>query len=361
MPASTSLIAALAGLATSGSPSPAPSLIDTNQPDCWTVKGSFCHWVYTTTGSSTLSNVANWFLAKPLTILLILLIAVLVRWLLHRVISRLAKQAAEGSVPGVLQHGPAAWLESTPLLSERRRQRAETMASVLRSITTGVVFTIAAVMVLGQLDIVITPLLASAGIAGVALGFGAQSLVKDFLSGIFMILEDQYGVGDVIDSGEASGTVEAVGLRVTRLRDVNGTVWYVPNGQINRVGNMSQGWARAVIDVGVGYGEDIAAVRDLLGATANEMYADPAWTELILEPPEVWGVQDLGADSVVVRVVVKTAPLQQWSISRELRQRIKAALDAAGVEIPFPQRTVWIRTPGAPESAAAQADADGTD
>ncbi len=346
MPATTSLLIGLAGVAASGSTSPTPSLLRMPGSPCWTQPGTFCHWVYTTTGSKWLSTVADWFVAKPLTILLLLLIAFVVRWLLHRFISRLARSAAEGAVPGMLQRAPTAWLESTPLLSERRRQRAETMASVLRSISTGAVFTIAAVMVLGQLNIVIAPLLASAGIAGVALGFGAQSLVKDFLSGIFMILEDQYGVGDVIDAGEASGTVEAVGLRVTRLRDVNGTVWYVPNGQINRIGNMSQGWARAVIDVGVAYREDLARVRELLAQAANELYADPDFSGLILEQPEVWGVQSLGVDSVIMRVAVKTAPLQQWSVSRELRERIKATLDAAGVEIPFQQRTVWIRTPG---------------
>ena len=140
------------------------------------------------------------------------------------------------------------------------------------------------------------PLIASAGILGVALGFGAQSLVKDFLSGIFMIFEDQYGVGDVIDAGEASGTVEAVGLRVTRLRDVDGTVWYVRNGEIQRVGNMSQNWARTVLDVSVAYTEDLQRVRRVLQEVAHDLWYDDEYRGKIIEEPEVWGVQSLDPD-----------------------------------------------------------------
>ena len=178
----------------------------------------------------------------------------------------------------------------------------------------------------------IAPLIASAGILGVALGFGAQSLVKDFLSGIFMILEDQYGVGDVVNVGEATGTVEAVGLRVTRLRDVDGTVWYVRNGEILAVGNMSQNWARSVLDISISYHEDVDRVTRILRGVAHEMWEDP----------------DYRPDAFVVRVVIKTAPLEQWAISRELRQRIKTRFDELGIEIPLPQRVIWQRDDSTP-------------
>ncbi|HZO65576.1 MAG: mechanosensitive ion channel family protein [Kribbellaceae bacterium] len=163
------------------------------------------------------------------------------RWLLHRVINRMARRTAGGTVPGVLARSRRAtkFVEEN-LLSERRQQRAETMASLLRSVATTVLASVLVVMVLAQLGFDILPVVASASIIGVALAFGAQTLVKDFLSGIFMILEDQYGVGDFIDMDEASGTVEAVGLRVTRLRDNDGTIWYVRNGEVMRVGNLSQ-------------------------------------------------------------------------------------------------------------------------
>ena len=161
----------------------------------------------------------------------------------------------------------------------------------------------------------LAPIIASAGIVGVALGFGAQNLVKDFLTGIFMILEDQYGVGDVVDLGEATGTVEAVGLRVTRLRDVNGTVWYVRNGEIMRVGNQSQNWARAVLDVTVGYDADLDKVQKILQEEATAMFEDERFHDVIIEAPEVWGVERFDKDGAVVRVVLKTAPLEQWEVA----------------------------------------------
>jgi small conductance mechanosensitive channel len=168
---------------------------------------------------------------------------------------------------------------------------------------------------------------------GIAFGFGAQNLVKDFISGIFMLLEDQYGVGDVIDMGEASGTVEGVGLRVTRLRAVDGTVWYVRNGEVVRVGNSSHGWARTVLDVPVAYGEDSERARALIETVARELAADPEWSEHVLEDPEVWGIEEVTAAAFVFRLVVKTEPLQQWAIARELRERIMRTFEAEGVQI----------------------------
>jgi small conductance mechanosensitive channel len=204
----------------------------------------------------------------------------------------------------------------------------------------------------------------------VALGFGAQSLVKDFLAGMFILIEDQYGVGDIVDVGElsatpVSGVVEAVSLRATRLRSVNGTVWHVPNGTILRVGNMSQQWARALLDVTVGYGADTDEAQAIIKRVADDVWQDPAWSGQVLEEPEVWGIEDLGADGVTIRLVVKTQPAEQFVVLRELRSRIKLALDDAGVEIPFPQRVVWVRRdPGTsadagPEDLDALADEPG--
>jgi small conductance mechanosensitive channel len=325
---------------------------------CWRDPGqveSLCRRTYDWTGSEFLARSSDWLVAKPAAILFILLIAVVARRLLHRLITRTAQRVGEGTVPLALQRGgAAALLADSPLVSERRKQRAETMASVLRSITTGVVFSVATLMVLAELGLDIAPLLASAGIVGVALGFGAQTLVKDFLSGMFLILEDQFGVGDVVDLGEASGSVEAVGLRVTRLRAVDGAVWYVRNGEVLRVGNMSQGWARAVLDLQVAAGSDLAKVRSIIQAEAHALAEDPDWSELVIEEPEVWGVEAMTADALVVRAVVKTVPLKQWDVARELRQRVKAAFDREGVQFPF-QRMMWMRAegPGAGEAGDA--------
>ena len=304
----------------------------------------------------------NWFLAKPLAVLGIILLAVVVRWLLHRLINRLTEEAVDGILPGKLSRRKVTAEDqkvtiSTTVAAARREQRAQTMGSLLRSISTGVVFTIAAIMVLSEIGVDVAPLIASAGIIGVALGFGAQSLVKDFLSGVFLVFEDQFGVGDVVDLGEASGTVEAFGLRVTRLRDVNGTVWYVRNGEILRVGNMSQNWARTVLDVPVAYDEDLHRVGELLREIAHGLWEDEDFKDVVIEEPEVWGVERLDPDAVIVRVVLKTAPLEQWTVARELRQRIKTRFDHEGIEIPLPQRVVWHRSgperDGAPDTAGA--------
>ena len=285
-----------ASLAPTATATPSPSPIAVPQVPCTAQPETLCgrtwNWLGRNEDYRWVAESAEWLIAKPFRILLILLIAFLARAVLHRVIERLSRRAVEGSLPGVLQRGRlTSLLETAPLLSERRKQRTETLASVLKSITSGTVFTLALLMILGELAFNIGPFIAGAGIAGIALGFGAQSLVKDFLSGMFMLVEDQYGVGDVIDVGEASGVVEAVGLRVTRLRDVDGTVWYFPNGEILRVGNKSQGWARAVVDVSVAYGSDIALVRRVLGKVAEDLYADEEFRDLVLDEPEVWGVE----------------------------------------------------------------------
>ena len=313
--------------------------------------GTFCDRVYDWTGSRPLAESADWLLAKPVAIVSILVIAAVVRWLLHRLIRRLAHRAAQGLVPGVLAKGKGHRLfEVSPSVSERRKQRADTMSSVLRSVTTGVIASVAFLMVLDVVGLPIGPLLASAGIVGVAVGFGAQTLVKDFLSGIFLILEDQYGVGDLVDTGlGTTGTVEAVGLRVTRLRDGSGVVWYVRNGEILRVGNHSQGWSTAIVDIAVAYTEDIPRVQHLIGETAVAMAAEDDWAEKIIEEPTVAGVESVTGNSVTIRVIVKCSPNEHWGVQRELRERVKAAFDRAGVQVPPP---VFPAAPTAPPSTS---------
>jgi small-conductance mechanosensitive channel len=227
--------------------------------------------------------------------------------------------------------GEAAAGVEVAMVAERRHQRVRALGQVLRSAASVTIFAIAGVTVLGDLGITLGPLLASAGVVGIAIGFGAQNLVRDYLTGIFMLLEDQYGVGDAISVGKVTGTVETMTLRITRLRDVNGVVWHIRNGTIDRVGNQSQGWARAVVDFPVPYTADLGTIRAILAEVADSAWSDPTLRAFMLEKPEVWGAQDVSSSAVTMRLVARTAPLRQWETEREMRARVKAALDAAGI------------------------------
>ncbi|MEU7002448.1 mechanosensitive ion channel family protein [Nonomuraea sp. NPDC046570] len=289
---------------------------------------------------STFANLfpnAVWapLVASAITIALILVIALIVRNIAQRLITRVVNRAAVGtSFTGRLRRGAPATDGINALLTERRKQRAETMGSVLRHIVSIVIMGTAILTVLDRLTIPIAPLLTSVGILGVAIGFGAQELVKDFIAGMFMLLEDQYGVGDVIDAGAAIGTVEAVTLRITRLRDADGRVWYVRNGTITRVGNESQGWSRAYLDVPVAYDADVPAVRELLKRVTDELWNDPEYKEsMIVEEPVVYGIEQISDTSVIFRVSARTLPSRQAEVARELRFRVKSALDSAGVPL----------------------------
>lgn len=309
-----------------------------------------CTTAYDLTSNQPAANVAQGVVGIGASVLGLLVFGLALRWVLHRLVDRLVERASQGVLPdrvtrpvdGETTRSRRSGVSDSPGFS-RRKQRASTMGTLLKSIITGVVAAIIVTMILASLGVNIAPIIASAGILGLAVGFGAQSLVTDFLSGVFMIFEDQYGVGDVVDLGEAVGTVEAVSLRVTRLRSVDGTVWYVRNGEILRVGNQSQNWARTVLDISVGYHEDLTRVRTVLAEVAHGLWDDEDYRHMVLEEPEVWGVQELGPDGVLVRLVLKTAPLEQWAVAREMRQRIKARFDHEGIEIPFPQRVVWSR------------------
>ena len=293
---------------------------------------------------------------KPIRIVSIIVVALIVRFILHRMINRLARPVESGGVPRILRplrekRGGNAILASTGFLSDRRAQRAATVASVLRSFVSFTIFVLASLLVLSELDINLLPFVAGTSIIGVALGFGAQNIVRDFLAGMFMMLEDQYGVGDVIDFEKASGTVEAVGMRTTRLRDLNGTVWYVRNGEVVRVGNKSQGYAQVVLDVPIAASTDVAAASQAMLEVARHMHEEPEWAEVFLDEPEVQGVEAMTREETVIRLVVRVRPLEQWRTARELRRRIRERLDrldiAAG-EPQEPEQPPPVQPPGEP-------------
>jgi moderate conductance mechanosensitive channel len=311
-------------------------------PTPWAVLEHWTDWMQRWLGTDWQSKLLTWLVTKPLAILVLFLVAVAARWAVHRLISRLVHRASEGLVSPIMRRHREPEPDQPPtLVSGRRVQRAETMGSLLNSISSIVIWTIFAITAVAELGYPIGPLIASAGVVGVALGFGAQSLVKDFLSGISMIFEDQYGVGDVVDVGSASGTVEAVGLRVTRLRDVEGTVWYVRNGEILRVGNKSQNWARTVLDIPVALDQDLHKVQEVLRDVAHDVWDDEDFKHLVIEEPEVWGVQELTPNWISVRVTLKTAPMEQWAVAREMRQRIKLRFDHEGIELAHPTAAIW--------------------
>ena len=263
------------------------------------------------------------------------------------IVSRLARRGIKRTLvrlgQGGLQERARSALRETEELSRRSEQRVEALATVLRSVATAVIWTFAGFMILGQLGIDLGPLLAGAGVVGLAIGFGSQALVRDFLAGLFILVEDQFGVGDVVDLGEASGKVEAVSLRTTRVRSIDGVLWHVPNGEIRRVGNKSQHWSRALLDVQVAYGTDLAHARAVIKRVADEVWRKG---DAVITEPEIWGVESLGANGIDIRLAVDTKPSEQWDVSRELRERLAQALEAEGIEIPFPQQTVWHRTDG---------------
>ncbi|MEF3113085.1 mechanosensitive ion channel family protein [Streptomyces chrestomyceticus] len=272
-------------------------------------------------------NWATW-LTSALQIALIIIIAVILRHVIRRTITKLIERmnrtatAAQGTALGGLL-----------VNAERRRQRSEAIGSVLRSVASFVIMGTAALTVLSVLKINLAPLLASAGVAGVAIGFGARNLVTDFLSGVFMILEDQYGVGDEIDAGVATGTVVEVGLRVTKLRGPNGAIWYIRNGEVKRIGNLSQGWSTATVDVMIAPDQDLDRAREIITATGEEMSKAEPWNEQLWEAVEVLGLSEVHLDSVTISVSAKTMPGKAPGIERELRWRIKKALDTEGISL----------------------------
>ncbi|NLA35150.1 MAG: mechanosensitive ion channel family protein [Actinobacteria bacterium] len=282
--------------------------------------------------SDDVTNAAS----TALRVLLILIVAGVLRWIVHRAISRATRRmdrSFRGERFGATLAGTLGGTSAS-----RVEARSLTIEGMAKSLATWIIGLITALLVLSELSINLAPLLAGAGIAGIALGFGAQSLVKDVLAGFFILVEDQFGVGDIIDVGTANGTVEEITLRSTRLRDLQGTVWHIPNGTIQHVGNKSQGWARAVVEITVGLTVDINRARQIMVDVANDMATEDHWAQAMRvgDGPDDQGVSALTAAGATLRMVVTTEPKSQWAVERELRQRIKEAFDREGISLDIP-------------------------
>ena len=326
---------------------------------CGADPGAVCSLILDLSGNSQAARIAD-LAARPIKVVLILVLA----WIVNRLVRRWLDRAVEGwlarrseaaeearemsdEASGRIDELREAALRRARRMvekQERAGQRTRTLGALLRSMASIAIYGVAVMMALGEFDVNLGPLIAGAGIVGVALGFGAKSLVEDFLSGVFMLLEDQYGVGDVVDVGDTAGVVEEVKLRTTQVRDINGTLWHIPNGTIRRVANMTQDWGRVVLDLEVAYDTDIAAATTVIKEVADAVWHEQLPYATITEEPMIAGVQSLGDSAISIRLMARTEPGEHFAAARELRGRIKDAFDEAGIEIPFPQRTVWMRT-----------------
>lgn len=325
-----------------------------------------CRVVLEWTDNRVLAHLADNVVAPFVQIVVIWVVAVLVNRVVRRLVKRIGRHiegaAESGRFARMKAHTPKVLME-TGSVSIRAAARAKTTTSVLRSVSSFVVYTVATLYTFSALGLRLGPFVAGAGIIGVALGFGAQSMVKDFLGGMFMLVEDQFGVGDVIDISDSvdgangvRGTVEAVTLRITSIRDVNGTIWHIPNGDIRRIGNMSQGWARSLLDVPVPYGTDLERAERVIAEVARRVTTAPEYRSEVMGEPEVWGVEQLGDNGVLIRVVIKTRPGEQWPITRALRAGLHDAFIEAGITHPSTQYDIRFLDPASKGSDAGRED-----
>ena len=286
---------------------------------------------------ATLTFAENFeWLVRAFIILLVGLIAV---WGLGKVIDRVVDRVVSGVK---VHHGAedTKALETSPVEAMRQVQRARTLGLVLNAFAKWTIWIIVAIMVLTEFGVAVTPLIASVGILGAALGFGAQSLVKDILNGLFMVFEDQLGIGDIVNLGSVTGVVERVGIRITEVRDVNGTLWFIRNGEVLQVGNFSQDWARIILDVPVPYTLDVDEAQEALLAAAKEFTSEPQWRRKVLEDPEMWGIESISHEALMVRLTIKVRAGEQFTLKRALHRYVKSALDTRGIDIPALNRMV---------------------
>ena len=277
-------------------------------------------------GENAWEAIRDWLLTSGLRIVFILVASLIASRSLRVLRVRLEKIIA-GAVP-----------------TGEQAQRARTLTTVMHSISMVAMAIIAGMMILQELGLDIAPLIAGAGVAGVALGLGAQTLIRDIIGGFFILLEDQFAVGDSIQVGNIAGGVEKMTLRATFLRDLEGTLHVIPNGEMRIISNRTKDWSRAVVDLGVAYEEDIGRVMAALGNIGHGFYQDEEFAPLLLEEPTVTGVEALGDWAVTVRIVVKTKPGKQWDVARELRRRIKESFEREGIEMPYPRQEVLMRS-----------------
>jgi small-conductance mechanosensitive channel len=284
------------------------------------------------------TSVGEVLLARSLKAAAVLLVAFalerLARWMVRRLVRGLQQQQVQQRLQSIRAKTPRALRSTEPLPSLRRSQRADAIGALVRNLTSVVIWLVAGVWILQILGVQLGPLVAGAGFVGLAIAISAQQMVSDFLAGIAILLEDEYGVGDVIDVGPATGEVERVGLRTTRLRAVDGTVWHVRNGEIDRVGNLSRDWGRVLLDVEVARGADLALATRTVEQTAQQLYRDGQWRPWLLDEPEVWGVEGLGPASATIRLALKTRPSKRDQVARELRARVDKAIERVGIPLP---------------------------
>ena len=311
---------------------------------CEDTQSPLCDLVLDLTGSQTTADAVYLFVGKPLRIALVVLVA----WLLTRLVRRGGRLVVHWFVNAAEKKAEVAGKELTPEARGRIEIRAETVRRVARSLAVALIWSIAALLVFAEIGINLFPLLAAAGVAGLAVGLGAQSLVKDYVSGLFMLAEGQLGVGDEVDLVEVSGVVEDVSLRVTTIRADDGTLWYVSNGQIQSVGNMSQAWSRAHLDVRVPLDADIAQAKAIVREVAERLQLDPEWKASFLEETAGPFVFELGPDAIVLRVSLRVQREAKRPIERELRERVKQALDAVGIALQLPEQAVRLLQPASP-------------
>jgi small conductance mechanosensitive channel len=272
-------------------------------------------------------RLGQWVARTALRVGVIMLVALTASRLVSAIIRRAERELEGGTGPGDIE----------------RRKRAQTIGRTLSRVLSSIIWVAALLMVLRVLDVDITPVLTGAGILGLAVGFGAQTLVKDVISGFFLILEDQVRVGDVAIVNGTGGSVEQINMRTIVLRDMEGTVHVIPNGEIRTLANRSKDFSYYVLDLGIDYADDVDTAVDVVRETAAELQADPAFAPRILEPLEVLGVDNFAASSVSLRFRIKTLPLSQWDVGRELRRRVKKAFDRRGLRMPVQQIEVTMR------------------
>ncbi|MCU1437517.1 MAG: mechanosensitive ion channel family protein [Naasia sp.] len=293
----------------------------------------------------------------PIFVIGVVIGAILLRIVLHFVVQRVVDRIVHG-VKRRQQVDDTQALHASPLTAVRLVQRTRTLGAVLNNVVTVVITIVAILLIITAINPAITGAFSLITAAlGAGLGFGAQNIVKDVLNGLFMVVEDQLGVGDVVDTGQATGVVENVGIRTTQIRDVNGTLWYVRNGEILRVGNMSQGWARVIIDLAIPYDADIDAVQERMLATANTLLEEDKWRATVLERPEIWGLESISSEALVIRIVIKTRTSAKDDVARELRWRLKRALDDMGVKLPSLNTVVLSGFDGATSVKGARSPA----
>jgi small-conductance mechanosensitive channel len=299
-------------------------------------QGPFCEALYEWTDNEMLAEGVSFVLGTPVKIVIIVLSALVLNRIMRRGIRRLTDRLGKATA----DHGDSVVTERSV---ERAEQRASTSGSLLRSVSTAVIYSMALILMFEAFGISMIPIIASAGVLAIAIGFGAQSVIEDLLRGVFMLAEDQFGVGDRVNVGPVNGYVERVTLRTTVIRDTQGTLWHVPNSEIDWVANEAQETSRATIEIGVSYSADLDEAMQVLLRAAEDAAADPVWQEHVTRAPEVSGVQELADDAVNIRVIVWVDAGERRKFERHLRRQLKEALDTAGIGMPNHQVDVWMR------------------